>query len=117
MKYIFTVLFFSIFIHVAFSQAPESFNYQAIARDGSGNPLSNKAIGLRLSIMDGALTGPVLYMETFSLTTNSFGLFTVAVGKGLFETGSFSGITWSNGNKFLKTELDTSGGTHYTLAG
>ncbi len=100
-----------------FAQTPQSFNYQAIARDGSGNLLANKPIGLQLSILDGSATGAVVYAETFSLTTNDLGLFTLGVGTGTVVSGSFSVISWSTGSKYLRTELDPTGGSHYTLNG
>lgn len=113
---------FTFFVSMAISwslagQVPQAFNFQAIARDGSGNVLGNKAIGLQLSILAGSESGTVLYAETFSVTTNEFGLFTVAVGTGAVVSGTFSGITWSAGSKYLKTELDPNGGSNYTITG
>lgn len=34
-----------------FAQAPSQFNYQSIARDEKGNPLSHQAMQLKLSIL------------------------------------------------------------------
>lgn len=114
---IFTLFTSLLTTAAVFAQTPQSFNYQAIARDGSGNLLANKAIGLQLSILDGSATGTVVYAETFSLTTNDLGLFTLGVGTGSVVSGSFSAISWSTGSKYLKTELDPTGGTHYTING
>jgi hypothetical protein len=99
------------------AQTPQSFSYQAVAHDGSGNALANKTVGLRLSVLDGSATGTVVYTEKFSPVTNSQGLFTVSVGTGTPVTGSFSVIDWSTGSKYLKTELDPAGGTNYTVTG
>jgi hypothetical protein len=117
MKKIFTLVTGLLAAVAVFGQIPQSFNYQAIARDGSGNVLANKPVGLQLTILDGSATGAVLYAETFSLTTNEFGLFTLGVGTGTVANGSFSGISWPIGSKYLKTELDPAGGTNYTLTG
>jgi hypothetical protein len=99
------------------AQTPQSFSYQAVARDASGNPLSTKPVGLQLSILDGSATGTLVYAETFIILTNNQGLFTVSVGAGTVVTGSFAGINWATGSKYLKTELDPTGGNHYTIAG
>lgn len=99
------------------AQTPQSFNYQAVARDGAGNALANKTVGLALSILDGSPSGTVVYSETFSPVTNAQGLFTVAVGAGTPVTGTFAAINWATGSKYLKTELDPAGGHNYTITG
>jgi hypothetical protein len=117
MKLIF-ILFAGFFVSTTlFAQTPQSFSYQAVARDASGNALATKTVGLQLSILDGSATGTVVYVEKFNPATNNQGLFTVAVGTGIPVTGSFAAITWSAGNKYLKTELDPAGGSNYTIAG
>ncbi len=97
----------------AAAQAPQLMNYQAVARDGSGNIIPNQAIGLRLSIQDGG--GTPLYIETQTTSTNQFGLFTVEVGAGTPVSGTFPGINWSGGVKYMKVEADFTGNTNYTL--
>ncbi len=99
------------------AQTPQSFSYQAVARDPAGNLLANKSIGLEISILDGGSTGTVVYTETFAPQTNDQGLFTVGVGLGVPVTGSFGGINWSTGQKYLKTAFDPAGGTNYTITG
>src|SRR5580704_7093629 len=100
-----------------FAQLPQTFNYQGIARDAGGNVLPNRKIGVELSVLDGGPTGTVVYSETFTDTTNAFGLFSMQVGGGTVASGSFSGINWATGNKYLQTSIDLSGGTSYTLSG
>lgn len=97
-----------------YAQSPQKFNYQGVARNSSGNPIVSSPIGLKLSITDGSTE---LYTETFSPTTNTLGLFNVEVGNGTPVSGTFSSIDWINGSKFLKVEMDASGGTSYTLMG
>ena len=96
------------------AQVPQAINYQAIARDAGGNLLPNHTIGLQFSILDN--TTPV-YVERFTVITNQFGLFTVALGTGNVQSGTFTGINWATGNKSLKTEMDTNGGNNYTNMG
>ena len=61
-------------------QPPQAFNYQAIARDNLGAVLPNKQIGIRIGIIDNSASGSLLYSETFTVTTNQFGLFTINIG-------------------------------------
>jgi len=100
-----------------FAQVPQLFNYQGIARDAGGNVLPARKIGVELSVLDGGPTGTVVYSETFTDTTNAFGLFTMQVGGGTVVTGSFPAINWATGNKYLQTAIDLSGGTSYSLSG
>jgi hypothetical protein len=102
---------------VLLAQVPQTFNYQGIARDAGGNVLPNHKIGVQLSVLDGGPTGTVVYTETFTDTTNAFGLFSMPVGGGTVTSGSFAGINWATGNKYLQTSIDLSGGTSYSLSG
>jgi len=102
---------------VAIAQAPQKFNYQGIARNSSGSPLSSTAIGLRLTVHDGSASGTTVYQETFTPTTNAYGLYNVAVGTGTVVTGTFAGINWSTGSKYMQVEIDPAGGTSYTSLG
>lgn len=101
-----------------FAQAPEKFNYQGVARDNSGNVLPNQNIAIKLSIITGTPTGTVQYSERHVVTTNSFGLFSVKIGEPTSViTGSFAAITWASGDKYVKVELDPTGGSSYTDMG
>jgi hypothetical protein len=99
------------------AQVPQALNYQAVARDNSGNILANRSISVRLSVLDGSNIGPSLYAETHNPTTNQFGLFTLAVGTGQPVSGVFSQIVWPGSSKWLKVELDANGGANYVLMG
>ena len=57
-----------------FGQTPQAVKYQAVARNASGNPVSNQAVNLRISILQGSASGTVVYSETHASTTNNFGL-------------------------------------------
>ena len=86
-------------------------NYHGIARNATGNVLTNQNIGLRLSILDGSSSGVVLYQETRSLKTDRFGMFIVAIGSsGATDVqNSLSGINWATGgDKYLQVELSPS---------
>lgn len=102
---------------VAFAQAPQKFNYQAIARDVSGDALTSQSIGLRMSILQGSQTGSAVYTESHSATTDQFGHFSLEVGSGTIITGTFSAIDWGNGPYYLNVEMDASGGMAYQQMG
>jgi hypothetical protein len=104
-------LFFGIAVY---AQTPQSFRYQAVARDNSGNILSNQPVSFRISMLSGSISGSVSYSETHTgLTTNAFGLVELEIGKGTPVTGTFSAINWGSNSYFVKVEMDPTGGTSY----
>ena len=104
------ILFFpSIFL----AQAPESMNYQAVIRNGSGELVTSQQVGLRIKILQGSATGSSVYEETYSPTTNAYGLVNLQLGTGTVQSGTFSSIDWGNGPYFVETAADVSGGTSY----
>lgn len=100
-----------------YAQAPERMSYQAVLRDGSNTLLTGKAVGMRISILQGNIFGASVYVETQTATTNANGLVTVEIGAGTPVVGTFSGVNWSNGPYFIKTETDPNGGSNYTITG
>ena len=48
----------------SYAQSPESMNYQAVVRDGSGNVLASQAVSLRIKILQGSASGTAVYVET-----------------------------------------------------
>jgi hypothetical protein len=107
-----------IFLGLSLSaQTPQAFKYQAVARDGIGNVLVNKAVSFRISILQTSVSGSVKYSETHSKTTNTFGLVDLEIGNGAVVTGSFAGISWGSDDYFLKVEMDPNGGNSYQMMG
>ena len=92
-------------------------SYQAIIRDNGGNLISDRTIGLRISILRGTATGSVVYSENHSTSTNTNGLLTLQIGTGNPEAGTFSAMNWAAGPYFVKTETDPNGGTNYSITG
>ena len=101
------------------AQAPSQINYQGIARNPGGDVFPNQSMTLRLKIHDGSAAGPVVYSETRNVTTNSFGLFNVAIGSAGASsmTGTIAGVNWGLGSKFLQVELDPNGGSGFINMG
>ncbi len=100
-------------IRATYAQTPQSIAYQAVARDSSGNPVSNQNIALRFSIHESSASGTIVYQETQSAVTSPLGLFSVSIGLGSPVTGTFSSINWGLNTKFIQVEMDPSGGTSY----
>jgi hypothetical protein len=104
------LLFFGCMLLFAFyvnAQVPQGIPYQAVARNGQGQPLASANVKVRFSILDSTATGTAVYVESHSTTTSALGLFTANVGMGTASTGAFSSINWGQNYKFLKVELDT----------
>lgn len=117
-KSLLPLAFFLLFLTVfAYGQAPQKFNYQAVARNAQGNVIANQQVGVRLTVHDLAETGTILYRETHSVQTNQFGLFTLTVGGGTVLQGTFTTIPWGSGEKHLQIEYDPTGGSSYTDLG
>ena len=100
-----------------FAQAPQKFSYQAVVRNANNQLLSLQAVGVRISILQGGVSGTVVYMETQTAVTNANGLITLQIGGGNVLSGNFATIDWSDGPFFLKTETDPAGGTNYSIEG
>jgi hypothetical protein len=107
----------ALFLTIVVSGQPTNkMNYQAVARNASGNILANQNISVRVTIEDGS-GGTPLYVETHSPTTNQFGLFSLQIGGGSVVSGNYNTISWSTGNQWLMIEMDPAGGSSYTNMG
>jgi hypothetical protein len=100
-----------------FAQAPQSFRYQTVVRNNSGELLADKSVGMKISILKDSPTGMVVYSETYNLITNSLGMINLSVGTGLPLSGSFGNIDWGNGEYFLRIDVDKDGGINYEFLG
>ena len=107
---------FSLFTFHCEAQVPQGINYQAVARNSSGNPIINQNICLKLSIHTG-MAGPVVYWEKDSVLTNAFGLFTLKLGMATIDSDLFNTITWNTGNQYLQVEMDLTNTNTYTDLG
>jgi len=101
----------------SFGQAPEGFKYQAVVRDAGNTILNNQAVGMRMTIQQGSIGGTTVYQETFSPTTNAYGLVNLEIGSGTVVSGDFTTIDWSAGPYFIETAVDVTGGTSYAVMG
>ncbi|MBK8366401.1 MAG: hypothetical protein IPL10_03010 [Bacteroidetes bacterium] len=119
MKKIFlTAITFFALTTGAWAQSPEAFKYQSVVRDASQIAIPNQAVGMRLTILQGSATGTIVYQETFTPTTNAYGLVNLEIGTGtVVGAGTFATIDWANGPYFIETAFDATGGTTYLVMG
>ena len=97
------------------AQTPEKLSYQAVIRNSADKLVANQTVGMKISIIYSTPTGTVVYAETQTPTTNANGLISIAIGTGTVVYGTFSIIEWTAGPHFIKTEIDPSGGTAYSI--
>jgi hypothetical protein len=117
MQRIFTIAAALLMTASVWAQAPEKMSYQAVVRDASDALITNQAVGMQISILQGSATGTAVYEETQTPSTNANGLVSLEIGTGTVVTGTFNTIDWSAGPYFIKTETDPTGGTTYTITG
>ena len=110
MKNLFLFITFGTITFSSFSQAPPSIPYQAVVRNTDGTMITNTAVTITFKIHDNSATGTVVYEETHATTTNAQGLVSLNVGGGTAVTGTFSGIQWGTGSKFLHVLMNTGSG-------
>ncbi len=115
MNRIFTVLSAVLLSASLWSQAPQSFSYQAVVRGTNNALVTNKQVGMKISLLKGSDTGTAVYVETHSPTSNANGLVSIAIGGGTVVSGTFATIDWANGSYFVKIETDPTGSTSYSL--
>lgn len=111
------LLVLALSYHISNAQVPQTFPYQAVARDSFGTPIPNQLMRIKVSILDSISTGTVLYSESDTITTDDLGMFTLSIGDGPVDAGAFTSINWASAAKFLKIELDPQGGTSYINMG
>lgn len=114
--YLLPMLLFLAF-HAFAQNPPQAFNYSGVARDASGNPLSNRTLAVEIAIVKGSTAGQIQYIETHNTSTDQFGLFNLVIGGGAVQSGSMNAINWGIDNYFLRVAFDMNGGSNFTLLG
>lgn len=117
MKKIFIAVLTVLTYVITNAQSPNLISYQAVVRDATNNLLSNQGVGVQISVLKNAISGSVMYSESYSITTNENGLLTIDIGAGNITTGSLNSIEWGDGTYYIKTEIDPAnlGGTNYSI--
>ncbi|HAG16126.1 MAG TPA: hypothetical protein DCG69_06320, partial [Bacteroidales bacterium] len=116
MKKAFLLFIVIVWHSLTFAQNSPGFKYQALVRDENGVVLTKQAVSLQINIMQGLPVGDAVYSETFSVTTNDYGLINLVIGQGS-TLKDFNSINWANGPYFVEILMDVHGGTNYQLFG
>jgi hypothetical protein len=104
----------SLFFAFAFAQGvPQGMKYQAVARNLQGAVLANQDISLRISLVTSGKPD-VYYSEVHSVTTSDLGLFTLVIGAGKAEKGSFANVPWSTEEIWMEVSIKDRGATSFT---
>lgn len=98
---------------IAFSQAPEGINYQAVIRNSSGNLVASTTVAIRVQVRQTTATGTVVYQERHSVLTSAQGLVNMVIGAGTPQVGTFNGINWGMGPFFVNLAVDFANGINY----
>jgi len=117
MKKIITICAAVLMTASVFAQSPNKMSYQAVIRNNSNALVTSSAVGMRISILQTTPSGTAVYVETQTPTTNANGLVSIEIGGGTVVSGNFATIDWANGPYFVKTEIDPTGGTNYSITG
>ncbi|MBN1180692.1 MAG: fibrobacter succinogenes major paralogous domain-containing protein [Bacteroidales bacterium] len=88
-----------------FAQTPQSFKYQAVLRDASGDILADHNCSIEIGLLQGNPSASSIYTETHAVTTNEYGLINLNIGSGK-TSDDFSAINWSNGPYYLRISVD-----------
>ena len=104
-----------LFCAISFAQSvPQGINYQAVARDASGDVLMNQALTIQFSVISDITTSAVSWQETHTVNTNDYGLYTAIIGGGtttsVGSSATFDVIDWGASNHLLKVEVDFGSG-------
>jgi len=116
---IFSIVIWLVVFLTSYAQSPEKISYQAVIRNSDSQLVPNQQIGMQISILQGSIYGSAVYVEKQTPQSNSNGLVSIEIGgdSAIVLNGDLSLIDWKNGPYFIKTELDISGGSNYTISG
>ncbi len=81
-KIITTIVLAVLSAIILFAQPPQSFKYQAVARNIAGDILAEQNVSFRISILESSAVGTAVYVETDVALTNQFGLANLEIGNG-----------------------------------
>lgn len=113
------LLFVQMFLmnNFVFSQNSNAINFQAIAKSGDGNVISNQDIRVLVQLIQLNLSPETRYSETHLVSTNNTGFFVLEIGNGSVQSGAFENVEWEHRNVKLTLKVDESGGTNFVTLG
>ena len=87
-------------------------SYQIVLRDEKNQLLTNDSVDLKITILNSNI---IIYEELHSIRTNTNGLASLTLGKGMVIYGGLKNINLGNGNFFVKTEYKRKNETTYKI--
>ncbi|MBS2098747.1 Kelch repeat-containing protein [Carboxylicivirga linearis] len=115
-KLLSAVLLFITIIAVGQQSAPQHFNYQTLIRNTDGTYVSNADVYIKISIVQDAPDGDLVYNEVQQATTNDYGLINLKIGEGI-TNDDFSSIEWGSAQMFVKVEASIGNEQNYFEVG
>ena len=112
-------ILFSFTFCLLSSQVPQGFNYQAIARDGTGQIIAGQSLPVRITIQTSIDGGTTIWEEEhLSVMSNQFGQISLIIGNGTRKSGveKFTDIDWNAQPLFIKTTIRYPG-SNWTVLG
>lgn len=111
---IFLTFLFFLMTSSIWAQVPQKFNYQAVVRDGSGKIITNQAVGIQVSLRNGAVEK---YVEKHSVTASEFGVVNLRIGEGAVTFGAWTDVNWNAGNVQTLISIDPNGSGNFLPIG
>ena len=104
------VFLFSFYVSTSLKaqQSNAGIFFQAIARDHANNPLNNRNIYVKATILNNSTDGLVLHAESHQVQTDPTGVFNIAIGKGIYLDGlnkNIKDIDWASGIHYLNLKI------------
>ncbi|MBK8735324.1 MAG: collagen-like protein [Saprospiraceae bacterium] len=84
--------------------AQNGFTYQSIVRNSNGTPAANTQVIMQFKILSGSNSGPILYQEKHTATTDAYGWINLLIGSGIAVSGNIDLINWHDNAYFLRAE-------------
>ncbi len=83
----------------------QGMNYQAVARDASGQPQANLSVVLKISMVSKTNGEQKYFSEVHEVKTDNLGLFNIVIGKGKDALGSLVDVPWATDQIWLNIEM------------
>jgi hypothetical protein len=90
-KLILTIICTALIINLS-AQTSQGISHQAVIRNNENQPVVNSNIGIRITIIQGAVDGETVYVETHTALSNENSLITFEIGNGTVVSKKFSTI-------------------------
>lgn len=94
-----------------YAQSPDSFQYQALVRNNTGEILTNTNATVSFKIHKGTTNGDIIFSETHQTTSSATGIISLQIGKGTAGHARIEQINWADGPYFIETEINYDEGT------